>query len=111
MIFSLSQTENLIALPVRDNLDIFCFFQLPHAVHCPPELWFAAVASSLKMKHDVLILESSISEFPTWDAKRRWHAGENWSWLSSRSLRTISEAYQANPLNFQVFKAFLKNSK
>lgn len=111
MIFSLSEKPNPILLEAKTGVDIFCFFETSPSIHCPAELWFSAVCSSLRMKHEVLLLEESVSVLPQWEQRKRWDSGENWCWLSPRSLSVISGAYEQMPLNFQEFKAFLKSSK
>ena len=111
MIFSFSKKPNPLPLKAIKGVDIFCFFETPHSINCPTELWFQVLCSSLRMKHEVLILEEKVVEFPGWDPKRRWDLGDNWCWLSPRSLSVISKAYAQKALNYQEFKQFLKSSK
>ena len=94
-----------------DCLDVISFFPQKHAVTFPEELWFQVLSSSLRLKHEVLILEEPLIQFPSWDKKKRWEAGDNWCWLTPRSLRIITEAYHKNTLSFEEFKTLLKHSK
>lgn len=95
----------------KDSLDVISLFPLKNAVTFPQELWFQVLSSSLRMKHEVLILEEPLDHFPSWDKARRWATGDNWCWLAPRSLSVITEAYHKNPLSFREFKALLTNSK
>ncbi len=111
MIFSLSKNLNSFPVKALPRVDVFCFFKVTSAVSCPSELWFLAVCSSLRMKQEVLILGEETAVLPAWDAKKRWDSGENWCWLSPRSLSVITEAYGQKAMDFQQFKSFLKSSK
>lgn len=111
MIFSLAKNLNSFPLKELKGVDIFCFFHASPSVSCPPDLWFLALCSSLRMKQQVLLLEDFSGVFPEWNSKKRWDSGENWCWLSPRALSVISKAYGQNPMNFQEFKLFLKSSK
>lgn len=111
MIFSLTNSENNIQLPKLKGVDVFCFFTVKNGISCDESLWWSAITASLRMKHEVLILETEIQGFPSWDPSKRWQVGENWSWLSPRSLTVISDTCSPNHLDYQAFKKFLKNSK
>lgn len=111
MIFSLSKTEKEIILPTLTDTDIICFFQVRRAVLADESLWWKTLTASLKGKRSVLILESNLSSFPSWDPSKRWQSGDNWCWLTPRSLSVISQAYASKPLSFQDFKTFLINYK
>lgn len=111
MIFSLSHTEKEITLPPLTDTDIICFFQVEHAVRADESLWWQTLTASLKGKRSVLILESNLSSFPSWDPSKRWLVGDDWCWLTPRSLSVISLAYASKSLSFQDFKTFLINYK
>lgn len=111
MIFSLSKEPKEITLQQIEQLDIFCFFDVAHSIHCPGECWFEAICSSLRRKHSVLILENDISTFPQWDSSKRWIAGDHWSWLAPRSLSVLLEAHSGNPITYPLLKIWLTNSK
>ena len=100
-----------IQIHQQKNLDIFSFFPVKNALKCPDDMWFEAITSSLKMKHSVLILEAPLSPIPECDGAKRFVASDNWCWLAPRALSLIAEAYHQNPMTFQQFKIFLKNSK
>lgn len=111
MIISFSQNENSIVLPENENLDLLCFFFVKNAIHTNETLWWDSLCTSLRLKRSVLILEGNITTFPVYDSSQRWQSGDNWSWLSPRSLSVISAAYQNKPMSLPEFKAFLKTSK
>src|SRR3989344_7483813 len=111
MIFSLSNEPKEITLEESEQLDIFCFFGVKHSIHCPDELWFEAICSSLRRKHSVLILEKEISSFPQWDPTKRWIASDHWSWLAPRSLSVLLEAHSENSMTYPLFKTWLTKSK
>lgn len=94
-----------------DSLDVISLFPLKHAVTFPQELWFQVLSASLRSKHEVLILERPLTQFPSWDKKKRWDTGDNWCWLAPRSLRIITEAYLKSSSSYEEFKTLLKNSK
>lgn len=111
MIFSLSEEKNNLIIPKLELIDVICFFHIEKAIEVDSSLWWEIIRANLKIKHSVLILESDIQSFPTWDSSQRWQVGENWCWLTPRSLNVISSAYKNNPMKFQDFKNFLKNNK
>lgn len=111
MIFSLSKVENDLSIPSLVDTDIFCFFRVNHAVTADENLWWKMICASLRGKRNVLILESKISAWPLYHPKERWQTGDNWSWLTPRSLSVISSAYDFSPMSFQDFKSFLTTSK
>lgn len=111
MIFSFSNEPKEIKLEQSEQLDIFCFFNVSHSIHCPEELWFKAICSSLRRKHSVLILEKEILSFPQWDSTKRWIASDHWSWLAPRSLSTLLEAHSEISIAYPLFKTWLINSK
>ena len=111
MIISFSSNENSIVLHENENIDLLCFFSVPHAIHAHESLWWDSLCTSLRLKRSVLILEGNITQFPVYDSSQRWQASDNWSWLSPRSLSVISAAYSKSPMSFSEFKTFLKSSK
>ena len=111
MIFSLSPIEKEIQLPTLTDTDIICFFRVENAVTADETLWWKTLTASLRGKRSVLILEQNLSSLPAWDHSQRWQCGDNWCWLTPRSLSVISQAYGHNPMTFQDFKSFLINYK
>lgn len=111
MIFSLSNLEKKIELPSCSDIDMICFFRVENAVHADEKLWWKALTASLRGKRSVLILESNLSSFPALDKSQRWQTGDNWCWLTPRSLSVISKAYTHRYLNFEELKTFLTNFK
>lgn len=111
MIFSLSEMKKDFIFQSREKVDVFCFFSSQHSVSCPPELWFESICTSLRMKHEVLVLEAGVSDYPAWDSSKRWVTDEHWIWLAPRSLSTLLEANGALTMTYPLLKTFLKNSK
>lgn len=111
MIFSLGNTEKKLVLPETSDFDIICFFRVENAVHADAQLWWKTLTGSLRGKRSVLILDSETSSLPAMDRTQRWQVGDNWCWLTPRSLSVISEAYDNSPMNFQELKSFLTNYK
>lgn len=95
----------------RDSLDLISFFQRENSILFPPELLFVVVVSSLRMKHEVIILETTMAEFPQWDKTRRWQVSDNWCWLAPRSLSEITRAWKQQGLSYSEIKPILMNSK
>jgi hypothetical protein len=58
MIFSFSDSlEKEVDFNINQT-DVFCFFHSENSVSLPDKYWLQAIASSLKLKKNVLILES-----------------------------------------------------
>ncbi|WP_408098434.1 hypothetical protein ACJVC5_05855 [Peredibacter sp. HCB2-198] len=111
MIFSLGTSENKIDLPENSNFDIICFFRVNHAVQGDSSLWWKTLTASLRGKRSVLILDSNVGSFPAMDKTQRWQVGDNWCWLSPRSLSVISKAYSTSAMDFEQLKSFLTTYK
>jgi hypothetical protein len=111
MIFSFSNTfEKEMNLEINQT-DIFCFFHTENATSLPQEYWLKAIASSLKMKKNVLILESHFSILPAIDFTHRWQAGDEFLWLAPRSLSVLLEAHKAIPVTYEALKKLLLSTK
>jgi hypothetical protein len=95
----------------QKNLDLMAFFARENAILCPPDLWFETLCASLRLKHSILIYDHLQEGMPEIDPRHRWQTGDNWSWLSPRSLNVVSDAYDGNMMNYIDLKQFLKNSK
>lgn len=111
MIFSLAESKIDFVIPERDGLDVFCFFDRPHAVKVPPHLWFQSICASLQRKHEVLILETGVQTYPEWDTSKRWVIGESWCWLAPRSLSVLLEAISIENPDYSQLMTFLVSSK
>lgn len=111
MIFSFSDNSNDLVISARVNLDIFCFFKIDNSVNVPDELWFPALCASLRRKREVLVLESTVSSFPSWDSSKRWVVGDHWLWLAPRSLSSIQQFYSENSTTYDLMKSQLISSK
>ncbi|WPU65495.1 hypothetical protein [Peredibacter starrii] len=111
MIFSLGDTEKNLVLPETTDFDIICFFRVNHAIHADEKLWWKTLTGSLRGKRSVLILESEVSSFPAMDKTQRWQLGDNWCWLTPRSLSVISNGYSNSSMNIRELKSFLTNYK
>jgi hypothetical protein len=92
MIFSLSEKNTGAVSIALDNTDIFCFFYSEKSISIPASHWLKAIAASLKMKRNVLILEKPIESAAAVLIAQRWHAGEHFLWLAPRALSVLLEA-------------------
>lgn len=110
MIFSLGEKLSEQTFAENSGLDIVCFFHPKHSVHCSPHLWFEVMAASLRLKKNVLFLEEE-RELPVIDQALRWSVGENWVWLTPRSLGPLSASFRLHFHDFPTFKAYLKKNK
>ncbi len=111
MNFSFCENRSELFIPSRENLDVFCFFQVPHSVSLPADLWFPSLCASLRLKREVLILEPEILQFPSWDATKRWVVGDQWIWLAPRSLSSLQQFYKENSATYELMKNRLIQSK
>lgn len=111
MIFSFSKTSNDLIIPTQEKLDIFCFFKTSSSISVPSELWFPSVCASLRLKHQVLILEKDVASFPSWDSSKRWVVGENWCWLAPRALSSLLQFFNDNSNTYDLMKNQLSLSK
>lgn len=111
MIFSLTDNPSGRVNVEIDNTDIFCFFSSEKNVLIPSSLWLQAVCASLKMKRNVLILESPIENDSKVLKAQRWHAGENFLWLAPRSLSVLLEAPLEISGSYKTLKIHLSQFK
>lgn len=111
MIFSFSDSlEKEVDFNINQT-DIFCFFHSENSVSLPDKYWLQAIASSLKLKKNVLILESHFTQIPLIDTTRRWQVGDEFLWLAPRSLSVLLEAHKVIPVTYKAMKGLLKSSK
>lgn len=111
MIFSLSEKTSSDVVFSLDNTDIFCFFYSQNSVSVPESLWLKAIAASLKMKRNVLILEEPISSAAAVLTAQRWHAGEHFLWLAPRALSVLLEAPLDISNSYKTLKIHLSTFK
>lgn len=98
-----------LALQTGEEI-IISFFPVEHSIACPEHLWFEVIASSLRMKKSVLILEEKIP-LPERNPSARWEVGPKWISLTPRSLGPIVQSYGSKFTDFPSFKQFLSTSK
>ncbi len=111
MIFSLSSTvEGEIDFHIP-NTDIFCFFYSQSMTSIPESVWLQAVCASLKMKRNVLILESLRSHAPELNTAGRWLVGDEFLWLAPRAKSVLLEAPDSNSTSYKSLKVRLTSSK
>jgi hypothetical protein len=111
MIFSFSNSfEKEINFEI-DQTDIFCFFHSENAISLPEKYWLQAIASSLKMKKNVLVLERHFTHIPLVNTTRRWQVGDEFLWLAPRSLSVLLEAHKTIPVTYEAIKKLLISSK
>ncbi len=91
--------------------DIFCHFYSENAVLVPSELWLQAVATTLKMKRNVLILEKNLPAFPSINVTQRWQVGEDFLWIAPRALSVLLEAPIEISKRYKCMKDHLTLSK
>lgn len=92
MIFSLSDKSSGEVCFTLTDTDIFCFFHSEISVSIPSENWLQAVAASLKLKRNVLLLEHPLQAPPAIINSQRWQMSEDFLWLAPRSLSVLLEA-------------------
>jgi hypothetical protein len=100
-----------LQLNFRDQLDVLSLFYVENAIYCSTPLLFRVICTSLRSKHSLLILEKATSSFPQFSIDSRWSAGDDWCWLSPRSLGPITSMFNHHDPNFDDFKLFLNNKK
>jgi len=111
MIFSLADHSfQKIDFEMNDT-DIFCYFLSDNTIKVPASFWSHAVASSLKLKKNVLILEEAYSGSPSIDFTKRWVIGDKFLWLAPRSSSVLFEAINSTTGTYSDVKAFLTHSK
>jgi hypothetical protein len=93
------------------KIDVYSFFNVKNTIQCPQDLWLESLLSSLRRKHQILILEEPMDGRPRWDARLRWQVDEQWIWLSSRSFSFLNTFYQSKFKNYSDLKVLLRNSK
>ncbi len=100
-----------LQLNFEEKLDVLTWYHMENAIHCSSSLWFSLVCASLRLKHSILIIEKPLALFPHWNPESRWCTGENWSWLSARSLGPLVLKFNEPVTNYQEFRSFLVLSK
>ncbi len=106
MIFSLSEKVKAHSLPEFPETDIFCFYHSASAVKVPVEVMWTAVLSSLKLKKNVLILETNLAQIPSLGTQR-WLVGEEFLWLAPRASSVLLEATLKKTSSYPSIKAYL----
>lgn len=111
MIFSFSNNlEENVDFSSPDT-DIFCFFSHINSVQVPLECWHLAVATSLRIKREALILERPIKKFPDIDRSKRWLIGDGFLWLAPRALSVFSVAPIEFSDSYESMKKYLTSAK
>lgn len=93
------------------KLDLYSFFLRDNTIFCPDKDWLIYFESSLKRKHEVLVLVSPQSVFPVWDPAKRWCVSTEWLWISPRSLSFIKSECDHKSMSFPEFSDLLFRSK
>ena len=94
-----------------EKTDIFCFFHSKNAVFFPRDCWVTAVAASLKMQKNVLLLESHREQAPVVNLSQRWEVGENYLWIAPRGLSVLIKAANENSASYPDIKIHLGTFK
>ena len=111
MIFSLVDRPDLNVSFEMADTDIFCFFHSQNSIVVPAQEWSLAVATSLKMKKNVLLLESPLKQPLSINFSQRWCSGEGFLWLAPRALSVFLEAADEFSASYPSIKAFLSTPK
>lgn len=111
MIFSLSEKSPAAVSIALDNTDIFCFFHTEKSISIPESYWLKAIAASLKMKRNVLVLEEPLASAEAVLTAQRWHAGEQFLWLAPRALSVLLEAPFEVSGSYKTLKIHLSSFK
>lgn len=112
MIISLSSSgPSREILFSAEGTDIFTFFSSENSILVPKEKWIHAVAASLKLKRNVLVLESYRIQHPAVDHSLRWQAGDDFLWMAPRGLSVLLEAAHVYSSSYELIKSFISKSK
>lgn len=111
MIFCFASSPSYSLSFEMEQTDIFCFFHSQKSVQLSAEHWVTAVAASLKLKKNVLILERSQEQVPLIDPKQRWEVGTDYLWLAPRALSVLLQAAHQHSGAYSSVKTTLKSSK
>jgi hypothetical protein len=111
MIFSFEQLPATDIEFSLEKTDIFCFFHSEKAVFVPRDSWVTAVCASLKMKKNVLLLESHREQPPVVNQSQRWEVGEDYLWIAPRALSVLIKAANENSDSYPDIKIHLGTFK
>jgi hypothetical protein len=93
------------------NTDIFCFFSVKNHIFVPELDWSWAVSASLRMKKNILILESFTDEVPTINDRQRIIGGPDFLWMAPHALSVLNKAVHDNSGSYTLVKASLLKPK
>ncbi len=93
-----------------NNTDIFCFFSVNSNIYIPESNWNLALSASLRMKKNILILESFMSDLPPINERQRIIGGRDFLWMAPHALSVFNRAVHENSSSYTHVKSCLLNS-
>lgn len=93
------------------KLDLYSTSHSENSIFCPDRELYFCLCSSLRRKHEVLMLQGEFNSLPIWDSSKRWCVGRDWLWLSPRSLSFIKSEFSSKMVSFPELSDRLMNSK
>ncbi len=91
------------------NTDIFCFFSVKNNIFIPESDWSLAVSASLRMKKNILILESFTNEALAINDRQRIIGGTDFLWMAPHALSVFNKAVYENSGSYVHVKSCLLN--
>jgi hypothetical protein len=110
MIFSFHVASDRELNFTLKNADIFCFFSLKNNIFIPESEWSLAVSASLRMKKNILILESFTNEALAINDRQRIIGGPDFLWMAPHALSVFNKAVHENSGSYTLIKSCLLNS-
>jgi len=111
MIFSFQQSsERELNFALR-NTDIFCFFSVKNNIFVPEAEWSRAVSASLRLKKNILILESFMTHEPDINERQRILGGSDFLWMAPHALSVLNKAVHEYSGIYPLVKSHLIKSK
>ena len=91
------------------NTDIFCFFSVKNNIFIPEPEWNLAVSASLRLKKNILILESYMADVPAINDRQRIIGGPDFLWMAPHALSVFNKAVHDNSGSYTLIKSCLLN--
>jgi len=111
MIFSFQQSSERELNFSLTNTDIFCFFSVKNNIFVPETEWSRAVSASLRLKKNILILESYLTHEPDINERQRIIGGTDFLWMAPHALSVLNKAVLEYSGVYSLVKSHLPMSK
>jgi hypothetical protein len=111
MIFSFQQSSERELNFTLTNTDIFCFFSVKNNIFVPETEWSRAVSASLRLKKNILILESFMTHEPDINKRQRILGGPDFLWMAPHALSVLNKAVHEYSGGYALVKSHLLKSK